>query len=116
MQIRILAAAVLGVALVAGAAAAHEGHDHKVMGTVAAVDAKHIEVTGIHGHKTSIELTPETKYLHGEMAAQLSSVSVGQRVVVVFRQHEKANLAKEVRLGVKASGAATAPGASRSLP
>ncbi len=68
---------------------------------MAAVDAKHIEVADKDGQKTSIQLTPETKYLHGDMAAEFSFVTVGQRVVVIYVQDEKAktNVAKQVRLG-----------------
>lgn len=101
-MLRQLSAALLGLTLVAGVASAHEGHDHKVMGTVIAIDAKHIEVAAADGQKTSVELGAETKYLHGDMTAERSHVTVGQRVVVVFRQDEKtkANVAKEVKLGV----------------
>ena len=48
-KMKILSAAVVGLCLFAGLVTAHEGHDHKVMGTVAAVDAKHIEVADKDG-------------------------------------------------------------------
>ena len=99
---RILSAALVGILVPAALAIAHEGHEHKAMGTVAAVDAKHIEVADKDGKKTSFQLTPETKYLHGTMAAEASHVTVGQRVVVVYVENEKGktSVAKQVMLGV----------------
>ena len=102
MMRKMLSAVFAALWLSAGLATAHEGHEHKAMGTVAAVDAKHIEVADKDGKKTSIQLTPATKYLHGAMAAEVSHVTVGQRVVVVYVENEKdkTNVAKQVLLGV----------------
>ena len=102
-KMKILSAAVVGLCLFAGLVTAHEGHDHKVMGTVAAVDAKHIEVADKDGKKTSILLTPETTYQHGTMAADASHVAVGQRVVVVYVMNEKdkTNVAKQVLMELR---------------
>ena len=61
---------------------AHEGHAHKVMGTVAAVDATHIEVDTKDGKKESHPLTKDTKYLKGKAAAMATDVKVGARVVL----------------------------------
>ena len=99
---RILSAALVGIWVSAGLAIAHEGHEHKAMGTVSAVDAKHIEVADKDGKKTSFQLTLDTKYLHGTMAAQASHVTVGQRAVVVYVENEKdkTNVARQVLLGV----------------
>ena len=99
---RNLSAALVGILVSAGLAIAHEGHEHKAMGTVAAVDTKRIEVADKDGKKASFRLTPETKYMHGTMAAEASHVTVGQRVVVVYVENEKdkTNVAKQVLLGV----------------
>jgi uncharacterized lipoprotein NlpE involved in copper resistance len=106
----VLSAAFVGILVSAALATAHAGHEHKAMGTVAAVDAKHIEVADKDGKKTSFQLTPETKYRHGTMAAEASHVTVGQRVVVIFVQNEKdkTNVAKQVLLGVTEKDAAPA--------
>jgi len=99
---RILVAGLAGLVVAVGLAAAHEGHEHKAMGTVAVVDATHIEVTGKDGKTTSIRLTPETKYSNGKVAAASSDIKVGQRVVVVYveNEKEKMNVGKQVLLGV----------------
>ena len=110
-KMKILFAAVVGLCLLAGLVTAHEGHGHKVMGTVAAVDAKHIEVSEKDGKKTLILLTPETTYKHGTMAADASHVAVGQRVVVVYVMNEKdkTNVAKQVLIGVAEKAAPARP-------
>jgi len=110
MMKRVLSAAFVATLVSTGLATAHDGHQHKTMGTVAAVDAKHIEVADKDGKKTSVQLTPETKYLHGTMAAEASHVRVGQRVVVVYVENERdqTSVAKQVLLGVTDKNAAPA--------
>src|SRR5512144_1842045 len=111
MMKKMLPVALVGLWVSAGLATAHEGHDHKAMGTVVAVDAKHIEVADKDGKKTSIQLTPETKYQHGTMAAEASHVAVGQRVVVVYVMNEKDKtiVAKQVLIGVPYKAAPVQP-------
>ena len=107
MRRRIVVGLSLAAALVnPGRLLAHEGHAHKVMGTVAAVDAKHIEVDAKDGKKVSIELTAETKYLKpsavtggAAQAASAADMKVGQRVVVTVAEAGEKKTAKEVMLG-----------------
>jgi hypothetical protein len=73
------AAAILALP---GRLLAHEGHVHKVMGTVAVVDAAHIEVDTTEGKKVSHPLTKDTKYLKGKAPAVAADVKVGARVVL----------------------------------
>jgi len=61
---------------------AHEGHAHKVMGTVAVLDATHIEVDTKDGKKESYALSKDTKYLKGKVPALAADVKVGARVVL----------------------------------
>ena len=69
------------------------------------------DVTDKDGKKTSIQLTPETKYQHGTMAAEASHVAVGQRVVVVYVMNEKDKtiVAKQVLIGVPDKAAPVQP-------
>jgi hypothetical protein len=108
---KILSAATVGLWLSAGFVSAHEGHEHKAMGTVAAVDAKHVEVSDKDGKKASFQLTPETTYKHGTMAAEASHLAVGQRVVIVYVEDakDKANVAKQVTIGMPEKAAPTQP-------
>ena len=77
---------------------AHEGHDHKIMGTVAAVDAKHIEVTTKDEHKATIWLDSETKILRGKSQTTAGDVKVGERVVITAIEKEGKMMAREVLL------------------
>lgn len=97
----ILATATLGFWLAAGLASAQDAHEHKAMGTIAAVDAKHVELSGKDGRKMSFQLTPETKYQRGTAAAQFSQFAVGERVVVVYVEDakQKPPVAKRVLIG-----------------
>ena len=61
---------------------AHEGHAHKVMGTVAVVDTAHIEVDTTQGKRESHPLTKDTRYLKGKAPAEAADVKVGARVVL----------------------------------
>lgn len=75
---------------------AHEGHAHKVMGTVAVVDATHIEVDTMEGKKESYPLTKDTKYLKGKAAAMAADVKAGARVVLSVVEKEGKKSVSEV--------------------
>ena len=77
---------------------AHEGHVHKVMGTVAVVDATHIEVDTMEGKKESYPLTKDTKYVKGKAAAMAADVKAGARVVVSVVEKEGKKSVSEVLL------------------
>ncbi len=79
---------------------AHEGHEHKVMGTVAAVDASQIEVETTDGKKATILLSKETKYLRGKTSVAAADIKVGGRIVVTVVEKDGKKMAKEVRLAV----------------
>ena len=81
-----------------GRVLAHEGHEHKVMGTVAAMDDKRIEVTTKDEHKTSVSLDGETKYFRGKSETTAGDVKVGERVVIEAIEKGGKMMAREVRL------------------
>ena len=80
---RITVGIGLALALAAGASA-HPNHEHKLMGTVTAVDEEKIEIKTKDGETISIPLTPKTAYKRGEEAAKPTDVAVGGRVVVLL--------------------------------
>ena len=49
------------VVLTAGAAVAHEGHDHKIMGTVTMAAADHVMLKDKDGKDVTVKVTKETK-------------------------------------------------------
>ena len=61
---------------------AHEGHAHKVMGTVATIHENHLEVKDKDGKITTHQLDGKTKIRRGKAIAKLADIKVGDRVVV----------------------------------
>jgi hypothetical protein len=76
----------LSLALALGAPVAlfaHEGHTHKVMGSVAAVATDRIEVATSDGLEVVTGLNEQTRYLVGDEPAVAADVKVGGRAVVI---------------------------------
>lgn len=97
MMLTLAGAASLALALPPGALA-HEGHAHRVLGTVDAIDATHIEVTAQDGKKESYSLTKQTRYLKGTVAAKASDVTVGRRVALSVVEEGGQKTVSEVTL------------------
>jgi hypothetical protein len=76
----VAAAALVGGA--AGAALAHPGHAHKVMGTVTVVNGTHLEVKDAAGKVTMHMLDAKTKIKRGKTTVQATDIKVGDRIVV----------------------------------
>jgi hypothetical protein len=85
---RLLAALSMSFALLVAPSpllVAHQGHDHKVMGTVKSIEAERIEVEDRDGQETWFKVTKDTKILRGQLPEELTAVEVGERVVVIGR-------------------------------
>jgi Cu/Ag efflux protein CusF len=80
----IRALALLAVALCGAPSrvSAHEGHVHRVMGTVTSVDAARIEVDTKDGKKESFALAKDTRVLRGKVPATIAELKAGVRVVL----------------------------------
>ena len=91
----------LGVALgvLPRVAPAHDGHIHKIMGTVTVRDARHIEVKTPSGENLSIAITPKTTATRDKRRVPLSEVQVGRRVVVAIGNGEDPLQAGEIQVG-----------------
>jgi len=86
--------------LPASRAFAHEGHDHKVMGTVTMAAADHIMLKDRAGKDVTIQVTPETKVLKDKQPMKIEDVKAGTRVVITATMDEKDNMkAKTVQVG-----------------
>lgn len=76
--------AILAAALVMPAVArAHEGHAHKVLGTVSAVTANTVEMKTPEGKVVTVTLNQKTTFARGKQKVDATAVKVGERVVVV---------------------------------
>jgi hypothetical protein len=95
-------------------ASAHEGHDHKFMGTVSAIHDNALEVKGIDGKTSAISLTDKTRIVQGTTVMKTTDIKAGDRVVVTATGGGKAPfVAKEVRLGTAVQAPKAAPAKKR---
>ncbi len=79
---------------------AHEGHAHKLMGTITAVhaEANHLEIKTTDGEAADLVVNDKTKYIKGKKAASLQDIKPGLRVVVTFHEEGGKKIATEVRM------------------
>lgn len=89
----------IGMSMGAVGAFAHDGHVHKIMGTVTARDATHVEVRTPSGENLSIAITPKTTATRNKRRIPLSEVQVGRRVVVAIGNGEDPLQAGEIQVG-----------------
>jgi hypothetical protein len=90
-------------------AVAHEGHDHKVMGTVSVIHEHHLEVKAKDGKTTTFVLNADTKVLRDKTPIKAADIKVGDRVVVTAAQAKEGLVAKEIRVGATAQTTAGKP-------
>jgi len=110
MTWRIVLVAIAVLTISVGVADAHDGHAHIVMGSVTAVDTKHLELKTPSGEVLSIAITPKTKVVREQKKASLRDVQVGRRAVVDIGNGEDPLIAREIQIGVAAAvPAASAP-------
>jgi len=93
---------VLALAMAPGALA-HEGHLHRVMGTVTSVAGDRLQVKATTGESSEIVVNDKTKILRGAAAQKTTDIKPGERIVVMITESKdsagKALLtAKEIRL------------------
>lgn len=110
---RLIVSAVLLAALaIPTVALAHEGHVHKIMGTVSMHHENHLEVKATDGKTSAITLNEKTKILKGTAKATAEDIKAGDRVVVSATETKGQDgkpvlVASEVRLGTAATTANT---------
>jgi hypothetical protein len=83
---------------------AHEGHLHRLMGTVAAVQGERVQVKATTGQTSEVIVNDKTRILRGGAAQKTSDIKPGERIVVMMTESKdsagKPQLtAKEIHLG-----------------
>jgi hypothetical protein len=100
MTRRTLLAILAVVGLSVAPALAHEGHDHKVLGTVTEITAATVTVRAVKdGAISVIAFAPTTKVTRGREKLAVSDIKVGDRVVVNIGAGKAPLTAKAVELG-----------------
>lgn len=77
-----LSALTLLVLATASLALAHEGHEHKLLGTVKMLHENHLMLTLKDGDSKTVMLTEKTRILKGDEKADRSALEEGVRVSV----------------------------------
>lgn len=100
MNRRAFVTALAFAALPAASAFAHDGHDHKLLGTVTAVSAQQLVVRATKdGAVSTIALTATTKITRGKTKVAAGDLRVGDRVVVNIGNGKAPLTAKAVQAG-----------------
>ncbi len=94
---RILLAALVVTLLMPGLALAHPGHDHKLMGTVTAIDGNKVSMKTTEGKDATFAVVPTTAFKRGKAKGAQSDLKVGLRVVVNVGDGSEPLKAKEVQ-------------------
>jgi len=95
-----------------GTLLAHEGEEHKIMGTVTIVHVDklgRIAVETEGGENVILTVDDQTKYLKGTAPASLKDVQVNSRIVATVTMEGKITKASEILLGE--GGKSTRPAA-----
>ena len=95
----IIAAAVAGALVLPVAARAHEGHTHKVMGTISSIDGKNLTVKTTDGKTVTVVLGAKTKITQGKKTVEATVLKVGDRLVAEGTEEKAVLTASTVRLG-----------------
>lgn len=94
----LAALALVGASFVP--AVAHDGHDHKVLGTVTEITATNLTVRAVKdGAVSVIAFAPTTKVTRGREKLAVADIKVGDRVVVNIGNGKAPLTAKAVELG-----------------
>jgi hypothetical protein len=72
-----------------GAAFAHGGKSHQVLGTVKQLHDNHLMVTATDGHEVMVTLTPKTQYEKDKKPAKRSDLVEGVRVSIQLTEDDK---------------------------
>ncbi len=87
---------------------AHEGHEHKILGTVTMAAPDHVMLKDKAGKDVTVHITADTKVLDGKKAMKVDDIKDGMRVVVTAVTIKEKNvekmIAKSIQLGVVQAG------------
>jgi hypothetical protein len=99
-------AIITAFALVMGAGAvwAHEGHAHKVMGTITTRHDTQLEVKTTEGKTVTVTLNDKTNVFRGKSKVDVGTVKEGERVVIDVGDGKEPLTAREIRLGAATPG------------
>ena len=90
---------IAAVLVVPAVSRAHEGHAHKVMGTISSVDGKNLMVKTTDGKTVMVMLDAKTKITQGKNKVDASALKVGERIVAEGPEEKQMITATTVQVG-----------------
>ena len=95
----MIGAVLAAVLLIPAFARAHEGHAHKVMGTVSSIDGVNWAVKTTDGKTVKVLLNGKTTLTRNKVKLNTAAVKVGDRVVVEGTEAKATITAKTIQVG-----------------
>lgn len=95
----LVGVALAAALLIPGFARAHEGHAHKVMGTVSSIEGLNWTVKTTDGKTVKVVLNGKTTLTRAKVKLNVAAVKVGDRVVVEGADEKATITAKTVQVG-----------------
>ena len=105
MKTRTILAALVALVLsftVSHTVLAHEGHTHKVMGTVSAINGQHVDVKQADGKTVTVMLDKGTTVTRGKEKLDASALKVGEKISVDAMQEKDMMMAHAIKLAAAA--------------
>jgi hypothetical protein len=87
---------------------AHEGHAHKIMGTVSSIDGAHLMVKTTDGKTVAVMVDAKTRITQGKAKIAAGAVKVGDRVVAEGAEEKEMLMATSLQVGTAPAPAAAA--------
>lgn len=95
----LVSVALVVLAASSGVVLAHEGHDHKILGTVTMAAADHVMLKDAEGKNVTVQVTKETK-VRSKPVMKVEEIKVGTRIVITAtEQKDKSFVAKTIEVG-----------------
>lgn len=97
----VIAAALVLSILIPATARAHDGHVHKVMGTVTSISGTNLMVKTTDGKTMMVMLDAKTAITQGKAKVTLTAVKVGDRLVAEGPEDKGMLMATTIQLGAQ---------------
>jgi len=94
---KFILAALAFTVLASAAPLAHPGHDHKLMGTITAIDGNKVVIKTTEGKDATFQVIPVTAFKRDKTKGTQADLKVGMRVVVNVGDGAEPMKAKEVQ-------------------
>jgi hypothetical protein len=101
----MIAVAITGALVIPALARAHDGHAHKVMGTVSKVEGRQVMVKTTDGKTVMVMVDAKTVVTRGKTKLDAATVKIGERVVAEGIEEKEMIIAKTVKRGEAAATA-----------